>query len=90
MKKRLTEEGVRKLKPSPGKQVTIFDAAQDAKGLVLVVSGGGTKTFYAIHYVASKPRYHKLGRFPSFRSPTLASECASSCATPRLSSSGPT
>jgi integrase len=61
-RKRLTEEGVRKLKPTPDKQIDYFD--QGLPGLVLRVSYGGAKTWRALYYVNRKPRTHKLGRYP--------------------------
>jgi integrase len=62
-KKRLTEEGVKRMKPPPhGKQVDIFDAGMP--GLILRVSYGGAKTFRALYYVRQKPKTHTLGRYP--------------------------
>ena len=70
--KRLTEEGVRKLKPPPiGKQIDFFD--QGMPGLVLRVNYGGRKTWRALYYVKgtgkdgtrrTEPRTHPLGLFP--------------------------
>ncbi len=60
--KRLTEEGVKRLKSVPGKQVCYFD--QYLRGLVLTVNPRGSKTWSALYYVAAKPRYKKLGRWP--------------------------
>jgi integrase len=65
MRKRLTEEGVRKLKPTPDKQIDYFDTG--LPGLVLRVSYGGTKTWRALYYVNRKPRMHKLGRHPTLK-----------------------
>jgi hypothetical protein len=65
MRKRLTEEGVRKLKPTPDKQIDYFDTG--LPGLVLRVSYGGTKTWRALYYVNRKPRMHKLGRYPTLK-----------------------
>jgi integrase len=49
-RKKLTEIGVRRLKPPPpGKQVDYFDAY--LPGLVLRVNYGGRKTWRALHYV---------------------------------------
>ena len=62
--KRLTEEGVRKLRPVPGKQISFFDKGMP--GLVLGLNPGGSKTWSALFYVAGKPRYKKLGRYPVF------------------------
>src|SRR5664279_3721512 len=61
-KKRLTEEGVKRLQPTPGKQIDYFD--QGMPGLVLRVSYGDTKTWRALFYVNHKPKTHKLGRYP--------------------------
>jgi len=71
-RKRLTEEGVRKLKPPPrGKQVDYFDAGMP--GLVLRMNYGGRKTWRALHYVKgvdkagkrrTEPRTHPLGLYP--------------------------
>jgi hypothetical protein len=79
--KRLTEEGVRKLKPPPtGKQIDYFDKGMP--GLVLRVNYGGRKTWRALYYVKgayksdtksgkkkgdprTEPRTHPLGRYPN-------------------------
>jgi integrase len=71
-KKRLTEEGVRKLKPpASGKQIDYFDAHMP--GLVLRVNYGGAKVWRALYYVPrldkdgrrlSLPTTYKLGRYP--------------------------
>lgn len=62
-KKRLTEEGVKKLRPLPGKQqLLLFDTVMP--GLLLNVSYAGTKTWRVLHYVRSKPVTVKLGRYP--------------------------
>lgn len=69
--KRLTEEGVKKLNVKAGTQVDFFDSG--LTGLVLRVSRGhnkaeGTKTWRALYYVKdagkTKPKTHKLGRYP--------------------------
>jgi integrase len=62
MRKRLTEMGVEKLKPTPGKQVDYFDLGMP--GLVLRISYGGTKTWRALFYVAGKAKSVGLGRHP--------------------------
>jgi len=62
MKKRLTEEGVKRIRPVPGQQVDFFD--QGFVGLLLRVSYGGTKTWRVVHYVGGKPRTVKIGRHP--------------------------
>jgi integrase len=71
-KKRLTEEGVSKLKlPAPGQQADYFDAGMP--GLVLRVNYGGRKTWRALYYVkrvgkdgkrTTMPTTHKLGLYP--------------------------
>jgi integrase len=71
-KKRLTEEGVRKLKPpAAGKQVDYFDAGMP--GLVLRVNYGGAKVWRALYYLKrldqdgksiTIPTTHKLGVYP--------------------------
>jgi len=70
--KRLTQEGVNKLKPPPkGKQVDYFDAGMP--GLVLRVNYGGAKVWRALYYLKrldkngnklTIPTTHKLGRYP--------------------------
>jgi integrase len=62
-KKRLTEEAVKRLKPTPKKQVDYFDAG--LPGLVLRVSYGGAKTWLAVHYIEKKAKWFKLGRYHS-------------------------
>ena len=74
-KKRLTEEGVAKLKPpASGKQVDYFDAGMP--GLVLRVNYGGAKVWRALYYLkrldkdgkrVTTPTTHKLGRYPHLR-----------------------
>jgi integrase len=74
-KKRLTEEGVSKLKPpAEGKQVDYFDAGMP--GLVLRVNYGGAKVWRALYYVKkvgkdgkriTMPTMHKLGRYPHLK-----------------------
>src|SRR5436190_2542803 len=60
-RKRLTEEGVRKLKGVKGQQVYYFDTG--LKGVVLCL-GATKKTWYAMHYVGGVSRYHRLGHYP--------------------------
>jgi integrase len=60
-RKRLTEEGVRKLKGIKGQQVYYFDTG--LKGVVLCL-GATKKTWYAMHYVGGISRYHRLGHYP--------------------------
>src|SRR5262249_28036055 len=61
-RKRLTEEGVRKLLPHATKQVDYYDTI--IPGLVLRVSYGGAKAWRVLHYVNRQTRVHGLGRFP--------------------------
>jgi integrase len=74
-RKRLTEEGVAKLKPPPqGKQIDYYDT--HLPGLVLRVNYGGAKIWRALYYVkrtdkdgkqVSIPTTYKLGRYPTLR-----------------------
>ena len=74
-KKRLTEEGVAKLKPpAAGKQIDYFDAGMP--GLVLRVNYGGAKVWRALYYVKkvdkdgkriTVPTTRKLGRYPNLK-----------------------
>jgi integrase len=74
-KKRLTEEGVAKLKPpATGKQIDYFDAGMP--GLVLRLNYGGAKVWRALYYVkrtnkhgkrVTIPTTHKLGRYPHLK-----------------------
>ncbi len=74
-KKRLTEEGVAKLKPpAAGKQIDYFDAGMP--GLVLRVNYGGAKVWRALYYVKkvnkdgkriTMPTTRKLGRYPNLK-----------------------
>ncbi len=74
-KKRLTEQGVAKLKPPAKGQVDYYDAGMP--GLVLRLNYGGTKSWRALYYVPTvaksgkrkgqriaMPTTHELGRFP--------------------------
>jgi integrase len=62
-KKRLTEGFVERLQGTKGAQVYWFD--DKVTGLCLCV-GARRKTWYAIHYIGNKTRYHWLGHFPDF------------------------
>jgi integrase len=62
MRKRLTEIGVERMKPTLGKQIDVYD--QGLTGLLLRVNPGGTKTWRAIYYVNGRARSYKLGRWP--------------------------
>ena len=74
-KKRLTEEGVARLKPpAAGKQSDYFDAGMP--GLVLRVNYGGAKVWRALYYLkrvdrdgkrVTVPTTRKLGRYPHLR-----------------------
>jgi hypothetical protein len=66
-RKRLTEEGVAKLKlPPQGKQIDYYDAHMP--GLVLRVNYGGAKIWRALYYVkVSIPTTFKLGRYPALK-----------------------
>jgi integrase len=73
-KKRLTEEGVLKLKPPTSGQVDYFDAVMP--GLVLRVNYGGAKVWRALHYIKkvdgngkriTSPTTFKLGRYPHLK-----------------------
>jgi hypothetical protein len=74
-KKRLTEEGVTKLKPPAArKQLDYFDAGMP--GLVLRVNYGGAKVWRALYYVKkvdkdgkriTMPTTRKLGRYPHIK-----------------------
>ena len=74
-RKRLTEEGVAKLKlPPQGKQIDYYDI--HLPGLVLRVNYGGAKIWRALYYVkrtgkdgksVSIPTTFKLGRYPALR-----------------------
>lgn len=62
-KENLTELRVRKA-PLPEKpaQLELWDSG--CPGLMLKVSFGGARTFFAVRYVGGKARMRKLGRFP--------------------------
>ena len=60
--KRLTEQAVRKLRPTPNKQIDYHDTA--CPGLLLRISYGGTKNWRAMHYIDGKAKSYNLGRFP--------------------------
>jgi integrase len=60
--RRLTEQGVLRMKPPPPPlQKNVFDTG--SPGLVLRVGYGGAKTFNVVHYPNQKPQYFKLGRY---------------------------
>jgi integrase len=77
-RKRLTEEGVRKLEPPAQGQVDYYDAVMP--GLVLRVNYGGAKIWRALYYVPavakkgkkagqkiSMPTTHRLGAYPHLK-----------------------
>jgi integrase len=73
-KKRLTEEGVAKLKLPAVGQIDIYDTIMP--GLVLRVNYGGAKVWRALHYVrrldangrsVTSPTTYKLGRYPHLK-----------------------
>jgi hypothetical protein len=70
-KKKLTEEGVARLKPPRTGQIDYFDSY--LPGLILRVNYGGKKSWKALHYLkrldrngkrVSIPTTHTLGRYP--------------------------
>jgi integrase len=71
LRKRLTEEGVDKLKTPAEGQIDYFDTGQP--GLILRLNYGDTKTWLVRHYLrrvrngktVSIPTTHKLGRYPT-------------------------
>jgi integrase len=101
-KKRLTEEGVARLKPPPeGKQVDYYDAVE--RGLVLRVNYGGRKTWRALHYVRtvaksgklagqpiSMPTMHPLGRWPAMGLKQARDAARAFLADPRKAAEGGT
>jgi integrase len=60
--KRLTDEGIKRLKPKPGEQYGIQDALFPR--LDIRVNYAGSKSWMARYYVGGKPRSKKLGEFP--------------------------
>jgi integrase len=75
MRKRLTEEAVKRLKPPASGKLTIYDEV--LPGLLLVVNAGGSKTWAALHYrkqiaksgknagqAITMPTTSRLGRYP--------------------------
>jgi integrase len=48
--------------PAKPNQLELWDSG--CPGMMLKVSFGGARTFFAVHYVGGKARMHKLGRFP--------------------------
>lgn len=57
--------GIVSPKPMPGRQ-TVYDTYHDDKeaGLVLLVTSGGSKTFYLSKKINGRPERIKLGKFP--------------------------
>ena len=75
MRKRLTEEAVKRLKPPAAGKAVVYDAV--VSGLLFVVNSGGSKSWMALTYrqaVAKSgknagkeitmPSAHRLGRYP--------------------------
>lgn len=60
--KRLTQEGVERLKPTPKKQINYYDTVQ--AGLILRVNWNGTKSWRVLYYRDRKTKSHGLGHFP--------------------------
>ena len=60
--KTLTDVAIRKLKPTAGRQVDVYDS--NVRGLALRVSPSGTKTFVIWYRIGGKARRLTLGRFP--------------------------
>jgi Arm DNA-binding domain len=58
----LTDTAIRKMKPTAGRQVDVYDS--NVRGLVLRVSPNGTKTFVVWYRIGGKARRLTLGRFP--------------------------
>jgi integrase len=63
-RKRLTEEGVRRLKPVEGKQVAVYDTMVPRLYLMLNYGPRNPKAWRCQYYVGGKVRSVKLGRYP--------------------------
>jgi integrase len=64
--KRITDAFVRNVRvPPKPQQINYFDTMERGLALVLTVSYGGSRTFSAVTYDYGKPRYRKLGKYPS-------------------------
>lgn len=61
-RKRLTDEGCKRLKPVPGKQLYVYDAIVPRLMLRL---NDNSKSWTLLYYVGGKPRSRKLGEFPA-------------------------
>ena len=65
-RERLTELRVRTValpaRDAKPNQLELWD--DHTPGLMLKISFGGARTFFAVRYVTGKARMHKLGRFP--------------------------
>ena len=59
----LTDLRVRNLKPTPGRQIDLYDAR--IRGLAVRISPKGTKSFVVWYRIGSKARRLTLGRFPT-------------------------
>ena len=64
----LTDMVIRKLSPSPGRQVDVFD--KRIRGFGLRISPGGTKSFFTAYRMGRRNHRLTLGRYPTL---TLAS-----------------
>ena len=75
MRKRLTEEAVKRLKPPAAGKAVVYDAV--VPGLLFVVNSGGSKSWMALTYrkavgksgknagkEITMPSAHRLGRYP--------------------------
>jgi hypothetical protein len=56
--------------PKDGSRKSCFDTYHDAKekGLILIVTSGGAKTFYLYQKINNRPVRIKIGRFPDLLS----------------------
>ena len=63
MKKRLTQEGVTKLKPKPGKQSVIGDTVEKRLSLVLNYGGRRPKVWRVLSYIDGKQKVTTIGGF---------------------------
>lgn len=61
----LTDVAIRNLKPTPGRQVDVYDSK--TRGLAVRVSPSGTKTFVVWYRIGGKARRLTLGRFPTLQ-----------------------
>ena len=64
MKKRLTQEGVAKLKPVQGKQQIIGDTVEKRLSLVVNYGGRRPKVWRVLSYIEGKQKVTTIGAFP--------------------------